>query len=103
MQLSGLDVHYMMMMKKIPCRSRFGHVTVPAKGNQENSMATSDQVLPPPTEETIQLIELHRQLIALHNLQAAREDDAYSLAQPSPFRFVPSIASNGAGTIAEGE
>lgn len=66
-------------------------------------MATETHVLPPPTEETIELIELHRQLIAFHSLQPAQEDDTYSLAQPSPFRFVPSIASNGAGVLAEGE
>jgi len=66
-------------------------------------MATETHVLPPLTEEAIELIDLHRQLIALNSLQPARENDTYSLAQPSPFRYVPSIASNGAGTLSEGE
>jgi len=60
-------------------------------------------VLPPPTDETRSLMEIHRQLTAINNFTEAQELDTYSLAQPSPFRFVPSVASNGAARFFEGE
>jgi hypothetical protein len=66
-------------------------------------MAHESQVLTAPTAETIRLIELHHQLVALHSLQPAYEADTFSLAQPSPFRFVPMVASNGAGKLIQGE
>jgi len=40
--------------------------------------------------ETDQLIETHRVLIR----SVAKEDDNYSLAQPSPLRYVPSITTD---------
>lgn len=60
-------------------------------------------ILPPPTEETLDLMEMHRQLMELNGFAFAQEQDTYSLAQPSPFRFVPSVASNGAAALLQGE
>lgn len=61
--------------------------------------------LMPPTqaEEPLDLMEMHRQLVEQGGFAYAQEQDTYSLAQPSPFRFVPSIASNGAAMLLQGE
>ncbi len=56
----------------------------------------------PLAQETLELIELHRELTSLNGITVAQPDDAYSLAQPSPYRFVPTVASNGAATAIEG-
>ncbi len=48
----------------------------------------------PQTEEALELMEAHRQLIATYGVDIAQEEDTYSLAQPSPFRFVPTIATD---------
>ena len=62
-----------------------------------------NQALPPLSEETVKLMEMHRQLTAPEGFSYAQEQDAYSLAQPSPFRFVPSVASNRVATLMQGE
>lgn len=58
----------------------------------------------PLPDETLEMIEAHRQLMAAHSfdLALAYEQDTYSLAQPSPLRYVPSIASNGSAPVIEG-
>lgn len=66
-------------------------------------MTSETTVLLPEAEETLDLVEQHRQLIALYGLTVAQEQDTYSLAQPSPFRFVPAITSNGTAPLAQGE
>jgi hypothetical protein len=48
-------------------------------------------------------MEMHRQLTALDGIEFAQEQDTYSLAQPSPFRFVPMIASNQTASLHLGE
>jgi hypothetical protein len=62
-----------------------------------------EPTLPPQTEETLSLMEMHRQLTALDGIEFAQEQDTYSLAQPSPFRFVPMIASNQTASLHLGE
>ena len=57
----------------------------------------------PPTEEALELMEAHRKLMAMYGYIPAREEDTYSLAQPSPFRFVPTIASNRTAPVIQGE
>jgi len=64
---------------------------------------SEDQGLPPLTNETLNLMELHHQLTEVDGFTYAQEQDAYSLAQPSPFRFVPSVASNRVATLMQGE
>lgn len=64
---------------------------------------SEDKALPPLTDETLNLMELHRRLTELEGFTYAQEHDAYSLAQPSPFRFVPSVASNRVATLMQGE
>ena len=59
--------------------------------------------LPPQTEESIELMEMHRQFIAFDGFTIVQEQDSYSLAQPSPFRYVPLGASNGAAPLIQGE
>jgi hypothetical protein len=59
--------------------------------------------LPPQTEESNELMEMHRQFIAFNGFTIAQEHDSYSLAQPSPFRYVPLGASNGAAPLIQGE
>ncbi|WP_263350202.1 hypothetical protein [Acidicapsa acidisoli] len=66
-------------------------------------MALENSALPPQTEDTLRLIETHRQLTGFNGFAFAQEQDTYSLAQPSPFRFVPTVASNGAATLMQGE
>jgi hypothetical protein len=66
-------------------------------------MTSENPVSPNLTEEARLLIEMHRKLIAFNGFTLAQEQDTYSLAQPSPFRFVPTMASNGAATLLEGE
>jgi hypothetical protein len=68
-------------------------------------MAQKQKTLPlmPPTEELLELIEAHRNLVAMYGCDPAREEDSYSLAQPSPFRFVPTIASNQTAPLLQGE
>jgi hypothetical protein len=66
-------------------------------------MMLENLVLPPQTDETLELLELHRRLTAFDGLAFAQEQDSYSLAQPSPFRFVPLGASNGAAPLIQGE
>jgi hypothetical protein len=60
-------------------------------------------IVPPQAAEAQTLIDLHRSLIEVDTFGLAQEKDTYSLAQPSPFRFVPSVASNGAGKLIQGE
>ncbi len=57
----------------------------------------------PLTPETLELIEAHRRLIATYGTETVQEDDTYSLAQPSPFRFVPTVASNKTAPLPQGE
>ena len=54
------------------------------------------QALPalPDTDNIVDLMEVHRYLVALYGAAPAQESDSYSLAQPSPLRFVPTLASN---------
>lgn len=47
----------------------------------------------PLTEDILELMEAHQRLIADCGALIVREEDGYSLAQPSPLRFVPSVAS----------
>lgn len=58
----------------------------------------------PLPEDAFELIEAHRRLLAEYSfdLAQAQEQDTYSLAQPSPFRYVPLIASNGSAPVIEG-
>jgi hypothetical protein len=53
--------------------------------------------------EALELIEAHRTLMARYRIALANESDDYSLAQPSPYPFVPSVASDGTYTLPEGE
>ena len=57
----------------------------------------------PQPAETIDLVEAHRLLMETYGYELAREDDTFSLAQPSPFRYVPTIASNHTAPLPEGE
>ena len=66
-------------------------------------MPTETLIMPAQTEEILNLVELHRQLIQRGGFTAPQEHDSYSLAQPSPYRFVPTVASNGAATVILGE
>lgn len=66
-------------------------------------MMPENLVLPPQTEETLKLMEMHRQLTVLNGFVYAQEHDTYSLAQPSPFRYVPTIASNQTVPLPAGE
>lgn len=59
--------------------------------------------LMPPSEEALELIEAHRKLMTMYGCVPAQEDDTYSLAQPSPFRFIPTIASNRTTPVLQGE
>jgi hypothetical protein len=54
----------------------------------------NSSILSPENEETARLIEMHRELTDPGGIGFAQAEDTYSLAQPSPFRFVPMIASN---------
>lgn len=45
-------------------------------------------------EDILVLIEAHRKLVSSFGIDAGREEDTYSLAQPSPYRFVPTIAAS---------
>ena len=63
------------------------------KANRRFKMP-NNSILSPESEETARLIEMHRELMGPDGIEFAREQDTYSLAQPSPFRFVPMIASN---------
>lgn len=55
------------------------------------------------SQEALELIEAHRTLMARYRIALASENDAYSLAQPSPYPFVPSVASDGTYPLPEGE
>lgn len=46
------------------------------------------------TDDIAELMEFHRRLTELIGTAPAMESDTYSLAQPSPLRYVPTIASN---------
>ena len=76
---------------------------VPSKAKTGEIMSHVKLPTLPTTQEAIDLVEQHQQLIATYALQVAPETDSYSLAQPSPYRFVPSIASNRTGLVTEGE
>jgi hypothetical protein len=58
----------------------------------------------PLPEETLEMMEAHQQLTAAYafDYSLAQEQDSFSLAQPSPLRYVPSIASNGSAPMIEG-
>lgn len=53
--------------------------------------------------EALELIEAHRTLMARYRIALANEQDAYSLMQPSPYPFVPSVASDGTSPLPQGE
>lgn len=55
------------------------------------------------TQEVLELMEAHRQLAVLYNFAVAREHDTHSLAQPSPFEFVPSYISHSTSLSFEGK
>lgn len=59
----------------------------------KNNLPPQEQ-LPQQTAETIKLMEAHRQMIGTYGYAVATEHDTYSLAQPSPFRFIPTIATD---------
>ncbi|MFP5204167.1 MAG: hypothetical protein ACLGSH_02290 [Acidobacteriota bacterium] len=46
----------------------------------------------PLTPDVLELMETHQKLVGDYGT-VVREEDSYSLAQPSPLKFVPSIAS----------
>ena len=66
-------------------------------------MPSKSQTPPTQTNEIYELMELHRKLVQMNANDFVQENDAYSLAQPSPFRFVPTVASNGSATLIRGE
>lgn len=66
-------------------------------------MTRDNLTLPPQFEETVEMMELHRQMMLANGFQFAPEEDNFSLAQPSPYRFVPMVASNGAAALDQGE
>lgn len=47
----------------------------------------------PIPDDVMELMEAHQRLVGEVAALLAREEDTYSLAQPSPFKFVPSVAS----------
>jgi hypothetical protein len=49
------------------------------------------------------MVDAHRTLASLYQLELAPERDTYSLAQPSPFEFIPSYVSNSTVVPNEGE
>lgn len=49
------------------------------------------------------LTEEYCRLIEAYGLEPSQANDTYSLAQPSPYRFVPTIASNHTTPWHEGE
>lgn len=53
-------------------------------------MDTFIQTPEPEVETSESLMELHRKLV----LSSAGEQDSYSLAQPSPLRYMPSLAAD---------
>ena len=57
----------------------------------------------PLNQETLELIETHRQLALNYGSELAQENDSYSLAQPSPYRYVPTVASNQTAPLPESE
>ncbi len=57
----------------------------------------------PLTEDVLELMEAHRKLLGDGNALLVREEDTYSLAQPSPLKFVPSIASGDVPVSSTGE
>ena len=59
----------------------------------KNNLPPQEQ-LPQQTAETIKLMEAHRQMIGTYGYAVATEHDTYCLAQPSPFRFIPTIATD---------
>ena len=61
----------------------------------------SDVPVLPQTTEIEDLVEAHRLLTEAYGYGLAQENDAFSLAQPSPFRYVPTIASNHTAPIPE--
>jgi hypothetical protein len=66
-------------------------------------MLSEENALLPQSEESLDLAEAYRELIARYNLVTAHESDTYSLAQPSPFRFIPTSASNKTAPLTIGE
>jgi hypothetical protein len=83
-------------------------VVVPfrAKAMQEKIMDTETPTGPATPEfsqEALELIEAHRVLMARFRIALATENDSFSLAQPSPYPFVPSVASDGTYPLTEGE
>lgn len=57
----------------------------------------------PLSEAVLELMEVHRKLVADCDAITVREEDTYSLAQPSPLKFVPSVASGNVPVSSAGE
>jgi hypothetical protein len=76
-----------------------------AKAMQEEIMETETPAPAAPefSPEALELIEAHRVLMARYRIPLASENDSYSLAQPSPYPFVPSVASDGTYPLLQGE
>ena len=74
---------------------------IAALSDDEREIIRANLPLP---EETIEMMEAHRQLMAAYaaNLAFAQAHDFYSLAQPSPLLYVPSVASNESAPMIEG-
>jgi hypothetical protein len=66
-------------------------------------MTLKEISLTPENADAEALMEAHRLLLAAYTYGLAQEQDTYSLAQPSPYRFVPSIASNQMPPVTQGE
>lgn len=65
-------------------------------------MQLKDVPLLPQGTEAIDLVEAHRLLMEMYGYELAQEHDTFSLAQPSPLRYVPTVASNQTAPIREG-
>jgi hypothetical protein len=66
-------------------------------------MAYDNQSSTPQSKDIIELMEAHRSLVETYGYEPAQEADTFSLAQPSPFRYVPTIATNHTAPLPEGE
>lgn len=59
--------------------------------------------LMPESKETLELMEAYRKLFGAGGVTPLTEENPVSLAQPSPYRFVPSIVTNQSVPMPEGE
>lgn len=57
----------------------------------------------PLSEEVLELMQAHQNLVVGYDALTVREEDAYSLAQPSPLKYVPSVASGSVSADLLGE